>query len=661
MRITWPESIFLALALTVACGGGGGGGTPAPTPNTDGPTALVVTLYQEPAVFHLTWTRPATTFDGYEVEGRLGTGAYTKLHDGLLSNTWDEAFYNAGTNIPELSTFSARMRVMRSTTPSAYSNEATMRLSLRAPVIYFASVASEGISVSWQNNSLVADALQVERGVVSGTTTWTTIPGISFGTTTWLDRGAPEGATCTYRVTYSKGKDSAQATSYSATMPMVAPSQLVATPLVEAVHLSWQNPSLTATETAIMRAPGLDSYANFQQVALVPAGTTSYDDTLLATGYYTYRLENRKSGLTAAQSASVQVVTLPPQNGVAVQPTLLSLPQAGVARRSNTGAWFLSGDYLYNVAVRVPSADSWVDYLPSSAQSWSAPYFLLDSQDRPHLVYTRSVVQGTQEVALMHAWKDAVGWQVEEIARRTLYSSSAMSPYTFALDAQDRMHLLWLKGNGTLQDLEYAIKGADGAWVVEGLTGMTSPSMLGNYRLAIDPTGQPHVLVGAWQDFFHLTRTSGTWTVETVPSNGSSAGWYDFMGIVSSAPDTVSVLATRAHQPYDGSYDLLMFRKVAGSWLPEEVAVTTSGYSSFNGTLATNKLGTRFGLYYSTPGGNMLRVWTSGVWTSSLVGPSSYGTPQLGFDASDKIYLLLPAGWGSSTSSLPYVLYQEQP
>lgn len=653
----------LLVALATACGGGGGGNNAAPAPAMDAPTSLAATLYQAPGQFKLTWTRPSTAFDGYEFEGHQGTEAFAKLHTGLIPNTWLEAFYDAGSSVPELTSFTFRLRVMRGTTPSAYSNESAARVGLFTPAIGYPYSSAGGISIAWSNNSLVADTLLLERGTTLGsTTTWSSIPSVHFGSTTWFDQNATEGAACSYRVTYSKGQDSAQATSYSVSMPMVAPAQLTATPLVEGVRLTWQNPSQVATEVAIMRASGLDAYSSPQQVALVSTGTTSYTDNQLATGYYTYRLENRKTGLTPAQSAMVQVATLSPQNGASVTPTILTLPQAGVLRRSSLGAWFLSGPYRNGtVTVRVPSGSSWIDYTPPNAQLWADPYFLLDSQDRPHLVYSRSVVQGTQEVALMHAWQDATGWQNEEIARRTLYSSSALASCTFALDAQDRLHLLWLKNPGGLQDLEYAVKGADGAWIVEGLTGMTSAYSLGNYKLVLDPTGQPHVLVGAWQNLFHQVRSGGVWTMESIPANNASVGYYDFLGGVASGPAAITVFVNRAHQPYDGSYDLMMFRKEAGAWLPEETVLTTTGYSSFSGTLASNKTGTRFGLYYPTAGGSMLRVWTSGTWTTSLVGPSSYGTPLLGFDPLDKIFLLVPAGYGSSNSSYPYVLYQEQP
>lgn len=667
-RVWRSGAMVVAASLAVIhCGGGGGGSSsPASTPtvSAEGPTALSVTLAQAPEYFGLRWTPPATPFDGYEFEGRSGTGTYTKLHDGLIPNTWTTAYYNAGTSIPELTTCFFRVRVMRGTTPSAYSNEANYRVALFTPSMSEPYPSGSGLSITWLNTSLVADTLLLERGASQGgTTTWTAIPNVPFGTTSWIDKDAPEGVACYYRVTYSKGQDSAQATSSgTATMPMAPPNQIVATPLVEGVHLSWQNMSTVATQVAVMRAPGLDSYPSYQEVAVLPAGTTSYDDTQLATGYYTYRLENRKSGLTSASSSPIQVVTLPPQNGASVTPTMVTLPQSQIVRRGSLGQWFLSGSYANDIRVRVPSGNAWIDHVPTSSLSWSSPYFLLDRKDQPHMVYTRSVVQGSQEVAIMHAWQDGAGWQTEEIARRTLYSSSAMPPLTFALDAQDHLHLLWLKGNGTPQDLEYACKAQNGTWAVEGLTGIpTTPSSLGNYRLAIDPTGQPHVFVGAWQSLFHLTRAGDTWAVETIPSNGASVGWYEFMDGFAPGPDSITFFAPRAHQPYDGSYDLMMFRKEAGSWLPEEVVATTTGYSSFNGWLSASMDGSRFALYYPTSSGNILRVWTSGTWTSTLVGPSSYGNPLLGFDALNKLYLLVPAGWGSTQNSYPYVLYLEQP
>jgi len=658
---------FVGLAMSVllaACGGGSGGSTPSGSgaPSLDGPTGLQVSIYQAPAILRFTWTRPTMAFDGYYFEGKVGSGSYSKLNDTLIPNTWTEAYLDMTGTAVELETYTYRMQVMRGSTTSPYSNEASVRMGLNAPSVSAYS-GQGGMTVSWWNYSTVADTLKLERGMTNGSaTTWTAIPAVTFGITSWLDTAAPEGASCTYRVTYSRGQDSASATSYPASTPMVAPAQPTATPLVEGVRLDWTNGSQVATEVAVMRASGLDAYPSYQQVAVVPAGITSYTDQPLATGYYTYRLENRKPGISSVYSSPTQVVTLPPQNGASLSPTILGLPQASIIRRTSLGAWVLGGSYQWDVQVREPAGINWTTYTPSSAQSWSTPYFLLDSHDQPHLVYTRQVMQGSPEVALMHAWRQDASWQVEEVARRTLYASSAMNGYTFALDVTDRPHLVWLKSSGTAADLEYAVRGADGTWTIETPANFTTQSTLGTFKLALDPTGQPHLFIGAWQEVFHVTRTGGTWTKESVPATGVSVGWYDFMGCAAAAPDACSVLTVRPHQPYDGKNDLVMFRKEAGVWLAEEVVLTTDAYSSsFQGTLVSSKSGSKLALYHASSSGSMLRIWSAGTWTPTVVGPSSYGTPLLGFDAADKIYLLLPAGWGGSSSLYPYVLYTETP
>jgi len=662
LRIT--KLLCLAAALLLAaCGGGGGGSAPSGggTPNPIGPTGLQVSIYQPPAVLRFTWVRPTDLFDGYNFEGKVGSGSYSKLNETLLPYTWTEAYLDMSGSAVELETYTFRMQVMRGATASPYSNESSVRMGLNPPTV--SAYSDQGqIRVSWWNSSAVADTLKLERGVVDGNATaWTAIPSITFGTTSWTDTSAPEGASCTYRVTYSKGQDSASATSYATSTPMAAPSQPSATALVEGVQLSWTNPSRIATEVAVMRASGLDSYPSYQQVTVLPAGTTSYTDQPLATGYYTYRLENRKSGYSAAYSAPVQVVTLPPQNGASIRPTILELPQTNVIQRTSLGAWVLGGSYQYNIQVREPVGDSWVSYIPSSALSWSAPYFLLDSHDQPHLVYTRQVMQGSSEVALMHAWKKDSVWQVEEVARRALYSYS--TSYTFALDATDRPHVAWLRSGGTIAELEYAVRGTDGTWTVETPSNATAQTSLSTFKLVLDPTGQPHLFTGAWQEFYHLTRSGGSWTSESVPATGASVGWYDYMGCVASAPDTCTMFVMCAHQPYDGKYDLTMFRKESGTWQTGEVVFTSDSYSSsFQGTLVSNPSGSKLALYHTSSGGGMLRIRSAGAWTTTVVGPgSSYGTPLLGFDPADKLYMLLPAGWGSSSNHYPYVLYTETP
>lgn len=670
MRPSWFESVIIALALTMGCGGGSSVQVPLPTPVPDPPTALSLSFDKNYSTYlQLNWTPPSTNFSGYEIQTRVGDGAFENVFNETVPSSWKAARFL--TNAPELSTVTARMRTVRLDQVSSYSTEATARRPLLAPDISWSPIwSSDGIYFSWFKNSLVADTLKLERGLVQGTTSWTTLDETTSDTREYTDHNAPESMTSVYRITYSKGQDSAQITTDPVTPLMVAPNQISATPLVEGVHLSWHNSSLVATETAILRATELGDSANFQQIGLVPASTTSYDDTHLATGYYTYRLENRNPIITAVHSTPVQVSTLPPQTGISLLPSVLSLPGAEVIRRSSTGAWFLSGKDLSIAMVRTPIGDSWNDYLSSNTKDWREPYFLLDSHDRPHLVYTRSVDANTWEVALIHDWKEETGWKSEEIARRTLRNSISPGPYTFILDPQDRLQLVWLNSNGSTQDLEYAIKGTDGRWMIQALTGLPTSPWFDSYRLTVDATGQPHLAIEASQNLFHYTRASGDWTIEPIPSTttGSQGGTDRILGIVASTPDVFTVLATRLHdRDYSSSLvDLVLFRKTKDGWLPEEVIPTAIDRFS-NATLAFNKPGTRFALYYTNVDSTLLGVWINDHWTSTLLsstanGYASYGPRQLGFDASGSLYLILQGGLGSRGSSLvPYVLYQEQP
>jgi len=569
---------------------------------------------------------------------------------------------DSGSQAPELTTFTFRIRAVNQDLVSGYSNDATARSLLIAPTIDPPASGWNGISVSWQNHSLIADTLKLERGTSRDAAgTWTTIPGVPFGATSWTDRTAQEGASYYYRITYAKGADTIQATSfYDAPMLLLAPEQLTASPLSGGVGLAWANPSRAASQVAVLRASGLDANRSFQEVALLPATQTSFVDSGLTAGYYQYRLEHRRPGWASVPSETIPAATLPPQNSASLQPVVITLPEANVVRRSSKGNWVLSGPYPWEVRLREPFGNGWVDFAPAEALRWFAPYFLLDSRDFPHLVYSAPSAADAQRIALVHAWRNSDGWQREEITTPGPGPESDPSILTFTLDAQDRLHLLWRTG-ALVQDLEYAFKGQDGRWFTEPVDNPSPPSLLWQFRLEVDPTGQPHVLIGTDQEVQHLTRSNGAWGVEVVPVNGAMLGAYSLLESTAPAPDACIVFVRRDRTPYDGTMDLLMLRKEAGTWLPEEILFNSPVYPLFTASLTSSRDGTRLGLLHSAPGGNLLHVWTSGIWTDALVGPYSFGTPHMGFSPLNKLFLLMPAGAGESPSAYPYVLYQEQP
>ncbi len=654
-----PARQFLVFMFTLVLLGCGGAGGQDPQATRTGPTALTVSIYKAPASFRLAWLPPDTPTTGLEIQVRVGTAPYATIYSGPGPTSESVAFYDAGADAPEITTFAFRMRALNYDHASDYSNEATARTGLLPPTLGPFSHPANAIGISWQNNSLVADTLKLERGnQVGADTVWTPIPGVPFGATFWADRDAPEGSLSRYRVTYSKGQDFAQDASYDgAYMLMQSPEQVRITPLLEGARITWLNPSKIASTVAILRVSGFDAGlgALETEVASLPPGTTSYDDTHLTTGYYTYRLENRKPGVNPASSPSVPMATLLPGFGSTVVSSTVVLPSARVVRRSSQGAWYLSGaPGNMEIQVNTPIGNSWTSFTPANAQFWNTPYFLLDSLDQPHLVYSHQVAPGVQDTINEHAWKASSGWQTEGMPQ------SIVGSPTFSLDAQNHLHLAWQKGP-QVQDLMYAVRQSDGSYLVDDLSGLNDSTVLYGFQLVVDPTGQPHILARTPVNLLHLTRANGIWTAETITSGrnyGSMAGF-------APAPDAFRAFVSRDYSPDSGTTELVMFQKEAGSWLPEKVLATTTFPDAFTiSSLAATGSGQRFALAYSaTSTGNMLSVWSWGTQLSVPLGYfDSIQGPLLGFDPSDRLYLLLPQMYGAPDGlSRLWVLYQEQP
>lgn len=314
MRALVVGSLTAALALILGCAGGRVTSSPVPT---EGPTQLAATATFGEIAF--TWTPPVAAFDGYEFEGRSQDGSFVKLNTGLLPNTWTTARLELDPNDPECAEQAFRLRVVRGGIPSLYSNEVSCRNGIRPPSVHSPYPAAGGIQIRWENYSLVADSLLLERGeTLDGGTTyaWTALAGVPATATSWIDTGPfVEGAAYGYRVTYGKGEDKAQAvSSYPLTLTMLPPADLSSTSLEGGVRLSWKNQSQIAEEIVVLRAEWADP-PSFQEIAYLPSTATTYEDLALPAGQYTYRVEARKAGISPAASAWVQTTALPPGSG----------------------------------------------------------------------------------------------------------------------------------------------------------------------------------------------------------------------------------------------------------------------------------------------------------------------------------------------------------
>ncbi|NTV74948.1 MAG: hypothetical protein HGA66_12165 [Holophaga sp.] len=668
----WFFVLFCVFSLVgLSCGGSGGsgGGTPA----LNGPTNLQVTGdLGISSYLEFSWTAPANKIDGYEFEGALGSGTFTKVGTDLLPAAWTYASASFNLDVvPEDSELRFRMRAVLGTAVSPYSNVVASPTGLRKPVFTSTVNGADGIDLKWTNNSSVADTLTLERGTSTtwgGTYDWSVISGVSFGTTAYLDNQAPESTYLAYRVTYSKGAKAVQAISSTLSTSLKAPTSLVATPMVEGVSLNWVNRSSGATEVVVMRANGITSYLNYQEVAHLAPTATSYQDLMLATGFYTYRVEARKASSSVAPSLSVQVATLPTPGSLSLlAPAIKSMPASVMGALDSSGAWTFAQYKDYTTfEIATPSGTGWLSNPLANASLLVEPKLQLDSHDRPHTVYLRKVLQGSEEVAITHAWFDGAAWKTEEVARRILSGSSPSGGITFTLDQADGLHLAWHKGSYSASGLEYACKDPDGAWKIESLDLVApAPTSLGSFRLTTDASGVPYVLLGTWQEIFLLQRQGpNQWQWEKVPTGTASTSSYDTMDFMVSYGGDLHVFFTRTHEPFDSvNYsDLCDIRKAGGAWTPIQV-VTTTGFtgstsvSYFARSLKSDRIAIRF---MGTSGQQLLTL-NQGTWSTFTLGPSDSNRPYLGFDKNDRFYLLQQIGYSSGTSLSTYVLYSEAP
>jgi len=659
---------FFSLLGVSGCGGKSGGDKPA----LNGPTNLKVSGdLSASSSLDFSWTRPANTIDGYQFEAALGSDPFTRLGTDLIPASWTSAYATFDTAaLPEDTEMRFRMRAVLGTDVSGYSNVATYPIGLRKPTFDSAVSGADGIALKWTNNSSLADTLTLERGTSTswgGTYVWSEIPGVAFGTTAYLDTQAAESSYLTYRVTYSKGTRTAQATSFALSTSLKAPTSLVATPMVEGVSLSWVNRSAGATEVVVERASGVTSYPNYQEVAHLAPTATSYEDLQLATGFYTYRVGARKTSVPAAPSLPVQVATLPTSGSLSLlPPAIKSMPASVMGAMDSSGAWTLAQYLTYSsYGIALPSGTEWVSNPLTNASALADPMLQMDSQDHPHTVYLRKVLQGSEEVAITHAWHDGAAWHTEEVARRILSGNSPSGGITFTLDRADGLHLAWHKGSYSPSGLEYAYKNADAAWTIESLDVVTPvPTNLSSFRLTTDASGVPHVLVATWQEVFLLQRQGpNQWQWEKVPTGTASTSYYDTMELLISYRGDLHVFFTRAHDPIDtvNYSDLCEIRKVGGAWTPIQV-VTTAGFTgSTSAYFARSLKSDRIAIRFTGAAGQQLLTLDQDIWSAFTLGPSDSNRPYLGFDKNDKFYLLQQLAYSSGTGPSTYVFYAEAP
>lgn len=590
MRIRFILSIVLSLAVITCGGGGGGGGNAATSPATaPTPTGLTVTATGLDQIL-LTWTAPTAGFDGYELESKIGDGAFTKIHTGLIPSTYTNLYLTFSPTAPDATDYAFRLRTARGTEFSPYSNSVTYSRRPNAPSQANATYdwANSVVVLNWNRNTASADGLRIERAECSAygsvTGTWTSLPLSDPQASTYRDGGVSPDLYYTYRITNLKGVQASQ--------PSIN-SQPVFTGLVS---VTWVNASYDATQGGMLVSWGSststqpdgvrlersdsdaygNSLGNWTEVSMPSGFHTSFlDQSVQEGGYYLYRVTYLYGATTTTPSTmyyGASVPLLPPVT-LQVSATASGLQltwqnrstaanQIVVRRTPNAG-------FTSDVAILSPSTSSYLDPVTSLGYYTYTVVAKNSTQEAPSGYATAATLNPPGALVLIPtglnlptasdaALRPSGGWAFATLSPLGVLSNNDPWPATFPGDASRE----------------------------------SSP------LIQVDRQGWPHAVYatpasgGSALNLIHLWYNGTAWASETmatasIPWSSANSGWtyhLDSTGVPHVLLDHVT-----ASQPYGGSTASLSYlHKVNGSWVEESLASlspSVSNIGSFHITL----------------------------------------------------------------------------
>jgi hypothetical protein len=593
----------------------------------------------------VTWTKNTTFNDGVKIE-RIQTNSY-----GTQTGTWTELTPTDPTANTFLDTsatsntyYAYRVSNLRnglSSTASAPSYPAFAGLTAPSYISAYWDANKGGVYLYWYAYGTY-DAFTIERATcdASGqpTGSWSTVATPSGATNEYTDFGIQELTYYLYRIAGVRGQiTSLTVSAYLVGTPMAAPTNLAATTATGGAQLTWQNHSAAATQLVVRRGPGSNTYS-YTEVAILSSTTTSYVDPLAHLGNYHYTVV-AKAGSSEAASTPTTFTTPNPPDALTLTSSTKVLPDATDAALTPTGAWGLATTSPFGM---LSNNDPWTPYFPNNSLRSAGNMVQIDALGHPHLVYLILNPQNNQEALLRHAWHDGTTWQSEDMGHTQLVYAYSSVGYEFRLDSTGVPHALLDQGpyGGYTSTMTYVHK-VNGAWVQESMGDISPTLYLSAYRLRLDASDVPHVLINASTSVYECTRSAqGQWSASVLAAAANTTtGFLD--GFWSDGDNAIVMYSVYGSYPSYGS-DIMAVKKVAGVWqLPSLIEHSDSTSPSIQ--VAQSPDHARIAMVWvDAYGFKALHLDTTGWHPTLLLNPSStYNLMyRVGFDGSNKVHIL---------------------
>lgn len=593
----------------------------------------------------LSWTKNTTFNDGVKIE-RIQTNAYGSQTGSWVELTPSDPLANTflDTTVVTNTYYSYRVSNLRngqSSMASASSYAAFAGLQAPSYLSAYWDSAKGGVYLYWYGYGPY-DTFNLERVPcdASGqpTGTWSTVATPPGASSDYTDFSTQELTIYLYRISGVRGLiTSAAVNGYAVSTPMAAPTGLTATTATGGAQLTWQNHSVAATQLVVRRGPGGSSYS-YTDIAILTSTTTSYVDPLSRLGNYRYTVV-AKAGSSESASAAATYTTPNPTDALSLTSSIMAFPDATDAALTPTGTWGLATTSPFGM---LSINDPWTPYFPNNRLRSTDRMVQMDALGHPHLVYMVLNPQNNQEALLRHAWNDGSAWQTEDMGHTQLIYAYSNAGYDFGLDSTGVPHALLDQGpyGGYTTTMTYVHK-VNGTWVQESL-GDISPSLYPSaYRLRLDASDVPHVLINSSSSVYECTRNAqGQWSASILAAaSNSTTGFLD--GFWSEGDNAIVMYSVYGSYPTYGT-EIMAVKRVAGVWQLPSVIEHSDAYTP-NLQVTQSPDRARIAMVWADSYGlKALHLDSTGWHPTLLMNPASSYNPmyRIGFDSSNKVHIL---------------------
>lgn len=541
----------LALALVVcawSCSRSPASHVTTPPPPPPEPPSAPTSLTLDPTAFwgryDVAWAAPPGVISGYEMEGRVDDGPFDKMHEGLLP-AWQTSGWVDAWDVPELAWIHLRIRAVRDGLVSEWSNVASVRQGLKAPIQIQAETSGDGpaiaaapVVVSWvlPSPALTADiVLERAEGWVAGPV-WAPIPGLAPGQTSYSDHDVEDGRSYQYRLhRTADGVTSptvaSNPTSYLAVLAPTEPAVSLLTPdlATEPVgfHVTWTNRSATADLATIERQTVLDMYS----FTIGTAGVAGPYDDLQWPQWpgARYRIWAFRTNTTAQSGVSDWIAapgfTL--SGALVLDASTVVVPAGEGFAQDGAGRIHVLRPRTFGGSVPsiLRSIDGgWETHaLEGEIGVIVAPGITLDPDGHPHVAYSLVHPFQAETYTVRHAWYDGAAWQSADLELQVNETATA-----FGAGPSGAAHLIYTRPSSGTTTLVYA------EWRGGACTQSVLPAV-GFYSaptaLQVEADGTLVLAVPALDGLGFAVAVrppGGTWAIEHVPDVAPFSGrsWF---------------------------------------------------------------------------------------------------------------------------------------